>query len=236
MSSTVTSRSLPTTRLTIVAGPSARRCRQKFLRLFPQGFNDRTFLDWERDYKWKAHKQWQEQLNRDAFSLKLREGQFLEIGAEAVKIESRTNLLFSFEKMAVRDALKTEKGARLFAEGLYSFLYSEGTEEAKFERWCETVASLPRKQSRVLTWPLATVFGFIAQPATHILLKPTVTRVAAGRYGYDFHYRSKPSWSTYADLLQFAGELRRDLRDLHPRDMIDIQSFIWVMGSDEYAE
>jgi hypothetical protein len=25
-----------------------------------------------------------------------------------------------------------------------------------------------------------------------------------------------------------------DLRDLHPRDMIDIQSFLWVQGSDEY--
>ena len=27
-----------------------------------------------------------------------------------------------------------------------------------------------------------------------------------------------------------------DLRDLRPRDMIDIQSFIWVQGSDEYVE
>jgi len=27
-----------------------------------------------------------------------------------------------------------------------------------------------------------------------------------------------------------------DLRDLKPRDMIDIQSFHWVRGSDEYEE
>jgi hypothetical protein len=33
---------------------------------------------------------------------------------------------------------------------------------------------LPRRQSRVLTWPLITVFGFIAEPGTHIFLKPTV--------------------------------------------------------------
>jgi hypothetical protein len=31
------------------------------------------------------------------------------------------------------------------------------------------------------------------------------------------------------------GDVRRDLRDLRPRDMIDIQSFMWVQGSDEYA-
>jgi hypothetical protein len=27
-----------------------------------------------------------------------------------------------------------------------------------------------------------------------------------------------------------------DQRDLRPRDQIDIQSFLWVQGSDEYAE
>jgi hypothetical protein len=33
-----------------------------------------------------------------------------------------------------------------------------------------------------------------------------------------------------------AQTIRRDLADLWPGDMIDIQSFIWVLGSDEYAE
>jgi hypothetical protein len=55
------------------------------------------------------------------------------------------------------------------------------------------VAGLPRRQTRVLTCPLVTVFGFTAR-------------------------------------------VRRDLRDLRPRDMIDIQSFMWVQGSDEYEE
>jgi hypothetical protein len=35
-------------------------------------------------------------------------------------------------------------------------------------------------------------------------------------------------------VLDFAAAVRRDLRDLRPRDMIDIQSFLWVQGSDEY--
>jgi hypothetical protein len=88
----------------------------------------------------------------------------------------------------------------------------------------------------VLTWPLVTVFGFIAQPDTHIFLKPIVTRLAAREYGFDFPYRSGPSWETYSSLLAFADEIRRDLRDLRPRDLIDIQSFIWVLRSDEYEE
>ena len=106
----------------------------------------------------------------------------------------------------------------------------------KFDRWCETVGSLPRKQTRVLTWPLVTVFGFIAQPENHIFLKPNVTRIAAREYGFDFIYKSKPSWETYSSLFDFADTVRHDLADLEPRDLIDIQSFIWVQGSDEYEE
>ena len=79
------------------------------------------------------------------------------------------------------------------------------------------------------------MFGFVAQPDTHIFLKPNVTRVAAEAYDYPFEYRSQPNWETYAGLLAFTETLKHDLADLRPRDMIDIQSFIWVLGSEEYA-
>ena len=214
----------------------ADHCRRKFLRFFPDGFQDETYIDWERGYKDKAHQQWQEHLKPGAYSALLRDRAFTEIAQRAVRIESRTNLLFSFEKMALRDAIKTRAGAALFAIGLYDYLHGPGQPEAKFQRWCETVARLPRRQTRVLTWPIVTVFGFIARPEQHIFLKPTVTRVAAREYGCDFAYISRPNWQTYASLLRFGEVIRRDLRDLGPRDLIDIQSFIWVQGSDEYAE
>ena len=216
----------------------ALRCRRKFLRFFPGGFRDETYLDWERSYKWETHKRWQEALRQETFRALLREGRFCEIAALAVRIEqrSRHSMIFSFEKMALRDAVKSEAGARGFAEGLYQFLHGSGELERRFERWVEVVAGLPRRQTRVLTWPLVTVFGFIADPKTHIFLKPNVTRAAAEAYGFDFRYRSTPNWETYASLLEFARRVRRDVRDLRPRDMIDLQSFIWVQGSDEYEE
>ena len=156
--------------------------------------------------------------------------------ARAVRLESRTNLLFSFEKMALRDAVKPAAGARAFANGLYELVYGSGSDQKKFEAWIDVVAKLPRKQTRVLTWPVVTVFGFIALPEQHVFLKPNVTRTAAREYGFDFRYQSRPSWDVYSSLLDFAGTVRRDLRDMRPRDMIDIQSFIWVQGSDEYEE
>ena len=86
----------------------------------------------------------------------------------------------------------------------------------------------------MLTWPLATVFGFIAQPADHMFMKPNTIRAAARAYGYDLPYRSRPNWDTYRALLDFTALVRRDLQDLRPRDMVDLQSFLWVQGSDEY--
>ena len=215
---------------------SAIRCRRKFLRFFPGGFADETYIDWERGYKWAAHERWIAALEQSEFRASIADGRFADIAAHAVSIESRTNLLFSFEKMALRDAVKSAAGAQAFAEGLYEFLHGRGSDERRFERWCEVVAGLPRRQTRVLTWPVVTVFGFIAQPDRHMFLMPNVTRVAAAEYGFPFEYASRPNWRTYASLIAFADRVRRDQRSLGPRDMIDAQSFIWVQGSDEYEE
>ncbi len=218
------------------AGPV--RAREKFLRYFPGGFRDETYLDWERSYKWEVHQRWEEVLNREEFRRLLDRRDFAEIAVRAVRTEqrSRHSMIFSFEKMALRDAVKSAAGARAFATGLYEFLHGPGSDEARFEGWVETVAALPRRQTRVLTWPLVTVWGFMAQPQKHFFLKPNVTRIAARNYGFDLPYRSKPNWETYSNLLRFAETVREDLRDLRPRDMIDIQSFLWVQGSDEYPD
>jgi hypothetical protein len=212
----------------------ALKCRRKFLRSFPGGFADETYIDWERGYKWAAHEKWQAELGADDMKKLIADGRHADVADRAVRIESRTNLLFSFEKMALRDAVKSSAGAERFARGLCAFLHGRGGDERRFEEWCDVIAGLPRKQTRVLTWPVTTVFGFIAQPDRHIFLKPNVTRAAAKAYGFDFEYVSRPSWPTYQSLLQFAKQVCRDQRDLTPRDQIDAQGFIWVQGSDEY--
>jgi len=214
----------------------ARRCRAKFLRHFPNGFQDETYLDWERDYKWNAHLRWKSQLDKERFRRLLKSGDHASIAADAVAIEARTNLLFSFEKMALRDAVKSPAGARAFARGLYDLLHGAGDGDQRFESWCGVLAGLPRRQTRVLTWPVATVFGFLAQPKIHFFLKPNVTRSAFSQYGLPFAYVSRPNGTTYSELLALTRTVKRDLAAMRPRDLIDIQSFLWVQGSDEYPD
>ena len=86
----------------------------------------------------------------------------------------------------------------------------------------------------MLTWPILTVFGFIARPRVHAFLKPVAMQRAATAYGFDLAYSSTPNWETYSSFLELCRTVKHDLADLEPGDQIDIQSFLWVQGSDEY--
>jgi hypothetical protein len=212
------------------------RCLKKFLYYFPKGFADATYLAWERNYKWEAHLAWKSALNKAEYERLLDDREYNEIALRAVRLETKTNLLFSFEKMALRDAIKPMTGAKAFATGLYDYVYGKGRLQERFENFTQTLESLPRKQTRVLTWPLHTVFGFIAKPEEHIFIKPRVTQVAAEKYNYPVNYKSRPNWETYKSMIGFAEQVREDVAGLSPRDYIDLQSFIWVMGSEEYPD
>lgn len=216
----------------------AARCRRKFELYYPEGFADDAYLIAERATKERAHQAWQRLLGPGDFRKLLARGAYRQVVDTALRIETQAGLLFSFEKMALREALRPAAGARLFAHELYPFLYERGSLEHRFGDWAQAVAELPRPTGRVLGWPVLTAFGFLARPDRHLLLKPRVTQAAARAYGFDLRYDSAPAWPVYESLLTFAAIIRRDLAR-HPgfqaRDMMDVQAFIWVQGAAEYA-
>ena len=213
-----------------------RRCKRKFIYYFKNGYRDQKYIEWERQYKLDAHLRFQVDLNKTDYKGMIANEAFEKIATLIVRIESKTNLLFSFEKMALRDALKFPGAAKSFTIGLFNYIYGKESLQKRFEHFVEVVAGLPRKQTRVLTWPLVTVFGFIADPSEHMFLKPRVTQEAAKKYRYPFEYKAHPNWKTYQSLLAFSNKIWNDTKAYHPRDNIDTQSFIWVMGSEEYPD
>src|ERR1700754_3144682 len=62
------------------------RARRKFLRAFPGGFRDETYLDWERDYKWNAHRRWRDVLSEATFRRMIDERQFEKSASLAIGI------------------------------------------------------------------------------------------------------------------------------------------------------
>lgn len=88
----------------------AANCRRKFLRAFPKGFRDETYLAWERDYQWKAHQQWEESLNRDAFAALLGKKRFAEIAAPASLLEFADTIRHDLRDMRPSDMIAPAKG------------------------------------------------------------------------------------------------------------------------------
>jgi hypothetical protein len=208
--------------------------KKRFLRFFPDAFEDERYIDWERTYKWEAHKFWNKILSKKEFYSLLKMGAHADIAARAMQVESKTNFLFSFEKMALRDAMRTGSGAQIFSAALYNLLHGTDPEKERFINWIVAVLELPRIKARVASWPVITYFPFIAQPDKYMILKPTAMVVAAQELGYDFDYSPKPSYRTYESLMHLADLTWEGIEDLEPKDYHDIQSFLWTIGSYEY--
>ena len=59
---------------------------------------------------------------------------------------------------------------------------------------------------------------------------------ASAHLGFPLDYQSRPNAKTYAALMSGVAWLWRQLEAWQPRDLIDIQGFLWVTSSDEYEQ
>jgi hypothetical protein len=206
---------------------------EKFLRKYPTGFTtDPSSPYWkdERGYKWEAHVKWNQLLDRPTFKNLLDSRSYAEIVSRASRVVIPVNLVSKFEKAALHDGLATPENAKTFSVALFEFLYGKGPDQSRFTGFVETLESLPQPKTTTTKWTIATIFPFVARPDRYLFLKPEVTKQAAERRGFALNYKPYPNWLTYSCLLRLGSLLMTDLRDLKPRDMIDIQSFIWVSG------
>jgi hypothetical protein len=81
-------------------------------------------------------------------------------------------------------------------------------------------------------WTVVTYLPFLWRPEEHMFLKPEVTKDFAARVGHRFasDYEFRLDVGVYDSLLDLASKTAHELADLQPRDRIDVQSFIWVVG------
>ena len=206
-----------------------------FLRIFPLGFKDPNYIgvqqSGERQYKWDAHLQWNKSLSGAEGKLLLAANNIEELVRRAQAVEAHVNLLSIFEKAALRDGLKDNAAALVFFRALFDLLASPEPSEELFNSYLSAVECLPIRKdgTAIAKWPATTILPFLARPDRFMLLKPEATKECAGLLGFELNYRPAPNWFTYMKLLEMCEVLREHLKLLEPRDMIDLQSFIWVV-------
>ncbi len=198
---------------------------KRFRERYPKGFSDERFVKEKRDSKVGAHEKAQNLLNQRERARLLSVNDDAEVCRRAVSVACATNLIFPNEKMALEDGLQSPVHQPAFATALCHLLYGDDDLQPRFERYADILESIGAAK-----WPIATYFLFIVYPEEHMFLKPLVTQKTAAISGFDIHYRPNLNWRTYASVLAFANYLKAEFVGLLPRDMIDVQSFMWCIS------
>lgn len=192
--------------------------RARFLRFFPNGFHSPEYESGERGYKLQA----KAKLEGTAPLEHALSGSGF--GESVLAVFRATNLLSPFEKTRLQDLLRGPqaddfvRGAARFASG-----------DLKIGLGAMAEALRPHDNAK---WTVATYLPYLWRPDKHMFLKPTVTKDFAERVGHSFAHRYEPRLDipVYESLLDLVRRTEHEIVDLKPRDRIDVQSFIWVIG------
>lgn len=202
-----------------------------FLSVFPGGFTDPSYLQSERNYKTEAHKHAQSVLPKEVFKQLIDEGHYAEITSRTQKLVNMTNLIFPNEKMALKDGLKNPEHQKIFCDALYEMLFGLDELEFRFKRYIQVLSKINAEK-----WTIASYFPFIFDPTRFMFVKPTVTQFAAKISHFEINYKPELNWLTYRSVLAFSDYINNSIQQLHPRDMIDVQSFMWTIAPGKYID
>ena len=194
--------------------------RRRFLEEYPEGFSDRRFLSdgkgGERTSKLQASERALDLLPPEALSA------VPNPGARFAEIARMTELVDWRETDRICKAIEGDNGRELVS---LCAEFALGDRTAACSRFATRYPT-----ERGGTWPVLTLLPFLWRPAELMFLRPAFTREFARRVGHPFDvaYESRPNAASYAALLDLAGEVHDRMADLEPRDMIDVQGFMWV--------
>lgn len=203
-----------------------------FLAEFPGGFHGERYARHERLHKEAIRDEVQAQLSCEKLRAMLDAGEHRRICDLAIRLTGvQSNaMIFKSEKISLREGLKDPGASVRFAQSLYDLLHDEGDLSGRFDAFADVLETAGSAK-----WTVATYFLFFMHPDSQMFVKPTITRNAAEVCAFEIGYRPEVNAATYALVLRFSSYLRENIALLEPRDMIDVQSFMWCIAPGTYG-
>jgi hypothetical protein len=223
------------------------KAKQRFLGEFSKGFDDPLYWERERRYKLAAHERYRKLFAKQARGwLDAGDCEAVVDGLDAVygdrraavdSPEARLNLMYArVEEPAFFEALRQAPDLTLtYAKTALDFI--DNPTEPSFEVFRRALESLPTRPggAELGHWTTLTWLPFVGSPSDHILVKPTITQTFASITAFDIQYRPSLNFETYRRAVALGKQVRGALEasELNIRqrtlDMIDVQSFMWVV-------
>jgi len=194
------------------------------------GFSHPKFMKDEIDYKQNAALKARDLLDENKLLALQKQGDFAEIITRIKKIGSATNLLWNWVPSKGDLGILVQPGLdrRAFCEAFIDLLYGPGQSPERLERYLNFVKSrsLPSK------WTFPTYFLFLCHPQTEMFIKPRAVKNFLDFLGTgDVQFKSSPSSQAYSAIMKISHQLKEDMKELGPKDMIDIQSAIYLTNA-----
>lgn len=216
-----------------------------FEKIFPGGFAGETFIKDERGapgatgkkgYKEAGIALAKAELNKEAFA----SGKTDALFEAARKVLSSTNIPHPLEGPVPFGELEGADREKALA-GLKELLHGGGAYAERVEKF---VASLNLKEgdetktkAKKVTWPLATIFGALFDPANNICIKPTAFAAQALQVGVTVDKTQAITADGYSKFLEVAKKTQALLVEAgqNPRDLVDVYSFIYRTHAEKPA-
>jgi hypothetical protein len=210
-----------------------------FLKLYPKGFSDPAYKSEgkkaERATRLAAQQKYLDALGGNKGKSLLAEGNLDELRKRLDGVLENAGLLHVLERLAFKKALKESSGVKAYFEALFGQL-DQAPGPEPFEKLAQATSDLALSgQPTVAKWPVVTLPLFLARGDTFMFLKPTATKQAAGRLGFNLNYDARVNWKTYESLLKLGAALLEKLKGNGAGDFVDVQCFITITEDKNIA-
>jgi len=197
------------------------------------GFSDERFVEEEIEYKQAIIADAQDILSKSKLQRLIDEGDFDEFVARLDKIGKHPKNKLLYRSVPSTGDLSVlyqpELDEPSFCRAVFDLLYGASPSHERFDRYMKYVMDngLPHK------WTFPTYFLFICHPETEMFVKPRSMKRFIGFMGLDDEIKltSVPTGATYAAIQDLCQQLKNNLQEYNPRDMVDIQSLIYVTAT-----
>ena len=202
------------------------QAKSRLLELFPGGLHGPRMQEEERAYKDKLIERARALFSPNDLTECLQDGAYDEILVRARQFiaEKLNNFPATFEKIAFRNGVARCTRRPEFARALCAWILPASPDQSAFEVFASELDHIGCAK-----WPVATIFRFMLHPLSDVLIKPENLQNAAEFARFEINYQPHLNWKTYASVMAFYEFVKGRISDLAPRDMVDVQNFIWCI-------